>query len=164
MDKLQQLLKERGISFNGKLEAKVKELGFDPGKLTEDDSKAIAEELAAQSLAIAPSNGKSKPAPQQPMGKADTTLEDIKIALLQNLEVHKANLAAFEKRYVNHRNTYNTNWVNRMEQIADSTSSDALNELRDRLLSKEADPESFSRSADALLAELELTSQSNATA
>jgi hypothetical protein len=150
MDKLKALLKERGLEIkDDQLKTKVTEFGYDPGKLSDDNAKMVADELTKQSGAIAskqpkPTNG-SKP-PQ--------TDESLKKALLHAFGEKQKELNAFEGQLMGHRQGWMNEWVNRNLSTIHNTSNDAFELLKAELMKEEANADNFLGAADDLAREL----------
>lgn len=150
MDKLKQILKERKFNIkDDALEAKVREYGYDPAKLSDQDVQVVADELTKEKGAIAvqpPKAQGSKP----PSG--DT--ESLKRALLHGFGERKKELEAFTGQLDKYRQDWMNEWVQSNLSTIRNTSNDAFEMLKAELLKEEANAESFLRAADELATEL----------
>lgn len=150
MEKLKQLLKDRGVSIkDGDLTRKVQEFGYDPASLSDENAQLVAEELSKPQGAIATrskgnGNGKAQ--------NGDT--ESLKKALLHAFGEKQKELKAFEGQLGKHRQQWMEEWVSQNLNIIHNTSTDAFELLRTQLLQEEANADSFLRAADELASEL----------
>lgn len=150
MEKLKQILKERKFSIkDDALEAKVREYGYDPSNLNDENAQVVADELTKKPGAIAVQS----PKPQNNKPPSGDT-ETLKRALLHAFGERKKELEAFEGQLDKHRQDWMNNWVQGNLSTIRNTSNDAFEMLKAELLKEEANAESFLRAADELATEL----------
>ena len=148
MEKLRQILKERKFNIkDDALEAKVREYGYDPAKLSDQDAQMVADELTKEKGAIA-----VQPKPQGGNGRAPagTNVEGLQRSMLEAWDKQQANLMAFTGRLQNNKQTFITGWVEENYRIISSTSQDAVDALTRKLVEVESDPDTFLGVADRI--------------
>ena len=151
MDKLKQLLRDRSFKIKPEdLEAKVKQFGYDPAKLTDADAQIVADELTKSAAAIAT----QPPKPQNGKPSQSGDVESLKKALLHAFGEKQKELKAFEGQLGRHRQQWMEEWVSQNLHTIQNTSNDAFELLKAQLLQEEANAEGFLRAADELASEL----------
>lgn len=156
MEKLRQILKERKFSIkDDALETKIREYGYDPAKLSDQDAQVVADELTKEKGALTKSAegiAVQSPKPQNGNGKAPagTNVEGLQRSMLEAWDKQQANLKAFTGRLQTNKQTVITNWVEENYQIINTTSQDAVDALTRKLVEVESDPETFLGVADRI--------------
>lgn len=149
MEKLRQILKERKFNIkDDALENKVREYGYDPSNLSDENAQVVADELTKKPGAIAVQS----PKPQNGNGKAPagTNVEGLQRSMLEAWDKQQANLKAFTGRLQTNKQTVITSWVEENYRIINTTSQDAVDALTRKLVEVESDPETFLGVADRI--------------
>jgi hypothetical protein len=146
MEKLKKILSDRSFKIKPEdLEAKVRQFGYDPAKLSDADAQIVADELIKPVGAIATQPPKN---PKPPA--AGTNLEGLQRSMMEAWEKQDANLTAFTGRLQARKQTRIANWVDENFQIISSTSQDAVDALSRKLQEVESDPDTFLGLADQI--------------
>lgn len=149
MEKLRQILKERKFNIkDDALEAKVREYGYDPAKLSDQDVQVVADELTKEKGAIAVQSPKSQS--NNGRAPAGTNVEGLQRSMLEAWDKQQANLKAFTGRLQTNKQTVITSWVEENYRIINSTSQDAVDALTRKLVEVESDPDTFLGVADRI--------------
>jgi hypothetical protein len=145
MDKLKKLLSDRSFKIKPEeLEAKVKQFGYDPAKLTDADAQVVADELTKPAAMVATQPKTPKPP------AAGTNVEGLQRSMMEAWTKQEANLNAFTGRLQVRKQTAIANWVDENFQIISSTSQDAVDALSRKLQEVESDPDNFLGLADRI--------------
>lgn len=144
MEKLQELILERGVEVPKDLRQRVEGYGYNPDQLTDAEARVIADEVAPQN-GLAVSNGKPvTPAKRGGGGRRKKITDTDPTTVLVNaakkvegeIRAYEQGLLANKPLYVDQRSTWIANEVL-------STSADVAEAVTQKLNEAEAHPDSF---------------------